>query len=53
MIFISAGFDAAVNDPIGKCQVTNDCFAYMTKRLKDLNKKLLFVLEGGYNIDSL
>ena len=33
MIFISAGFDAAVNDPLGKCNLTLDGYAYMLSKI--------------------
>lgn len=54
LTIISAGFDAARGDPLGGCQVTPFGFAYMTKMLSDLFKrKLLVILEGGYNLRSI
>ena len=53
-VVVSAGFDAAVGDPIGECTVTPDGFANMTYLLKGLaGGKILLALEGGYDIDSL
>jgi histone deacetylase 6 len=54
LVVVSAGFDAAVGDPIGECTVTPDGFASMTYLLKGLaGGKILLALEGGYDIDSL
>jgi len=53
-VLISAGFDSAKGDPLGGLELTNEGYAYMTKRLIDLTSgKLLAVLEGGYNLKSL
>ncbi|KAL4427538.1 hypothetical protein ABPG74_019494 [Tetrahymena malaccensis] len=52
-IFISAGFDSAANDKLGRCQLTNVGYEYMSSRLVQMFPNLLFVLEGGYNLDSI
>ncbi|KAL4468281.1 hypothetical protein ABPG72_015817 [Tetrahymena utriculariae] len=52
-IFISAGFDSAANDKLGRCQLTNVGYEYMSSRLVLMFPNLLFVLEGGYNLDSI
>ena len=53
-VIISAGFDAAMGDPLGGCNVTPSGYAHMTSMLKGLAKgRVLVVLEGGYNIRSL
>ncbi|EAR83153.3 histone deacetylasehistone-like deacetylase family, classII protein (macronuclear) [Tetrahymena thermophila SB210] len=52
-IFISAGFDSAANDKLGRCQLTNIGYEYMSSRLVQIFPNLLFVLEGGYNLDSI
>ncbi|PJF19637.1 hypothetical protein PSACC_00555 [Paramicrosporidium saccamoebae] len=50
-VFVSAGFDAAQDDPIGECLVTPNGFAQMTHQLMSLAAgKVLLVLEGGYNV---
>ena len=36
LILVSAGFDAAVGDPLGNCNVTPEGFAYMTDSLMNL-----------------
>jgi acetoin utilization deacetylase AcuC-like enzyme len=53
IIVISAGFDAAEDDPLGGYHLTPNCYYNMTKKLMTFNKPLLLVLEGGYNLDSL
>ena len=48
LVLVSAGFDAAQGD-MGECDVTPDCFARLTRRLKTLaNGKVVCALEGGY-----
>jgi len=49
LIIISAGFDAAVGDPIGGCCVTPECYAHMTSALMKVAPTVL-LLEGGYNL---
>uniref|UniRef100_A0A5B7BC80 histone deacetylase n=1 Tax=Davidia involucrata TaxID=16924 RepID=A0A5B7BC80_DAVIN len=54
MIIISAGFDAAVGDPLGGCRVTPYGYAVMLKKLMEFARgKIVMALEGGYNLDSL
>ena len=53
MIFVSCGFDSALGDTIGGLQLSEAGYAYMTKRLMGFNKKIVLVLEGGYNPDVL
>lgn len=53
-VFVSAGFDAAVGDPIGGCLVSPEGFAHMTHMLKGLaGGKIMLALEGGYNINAV
>ena len=58
MILVSAGFDAHHEDLLGGMGVTQDGYSAMTKVLLDMakkhcNGKLVFVLEGGYNIEAI
>lgn len=53
VILVSSGFDAAENDPLGSMSLTPIGYAYMTHLLKKVCNKLVFALEGGYNLDSL
>mmetsp|Transcript_7600 Transcript_7600/g.8584 ORF Transcript_7600/g.8584 Transcript_7600/m.8584 type:complete len:482 (-) Transcript_7600:29-1474(-) len=53
VIVVSAGFDAAKGDPLGKMQVTPNGYSYMTSMLKSICSRILVVLEGGYNLKSI
>ncbi|GJZ31221.1 histone deacetylase 5 [Tanacetum coccineum] len=54
IILISAGFDAAIGDPLGGCCVTPHGFSILLKKLMESSKgKIVMALEGGYNLDSL
>ncbi|KAG1459853.1 hypothetical protein G6F46_005190 [Rhizopus delemar] len=53
LLIVSAGFDAAIDDPIGQCKVTPAGYAHMTHMLKSINNgKMAIALEGGYNLNS-
>ena len=57
-ILVSAGFDIYHNDPLGGMKVTEKGFAWLSRVLLDLaaqccNGKVLFCLEGGYNLTGL
>ncbi|XP_058180770.1 histone deacetylase 5 isoform X2 [Rhododendron vialii] len=54
IIMISAGFDAAVGDPLGGCRVTPYGYSVMLKKLMESAQgKIVMALEGGYNLDSI
>ena len=53
MVFVSCGFDSACGDPIGGLLLSQVGYTYMTRRLTELKRKVLLVLEGGYNPDVL
>ncbi|XP_048137753.1 histone deacetylase 5 isoform X4 [Rhodamnia argentea] len=54
MILISAGFDAAVGDPLGGCRVTPYGYAMLLRKLMDFARgKIVLALEGGYNLTSI
>jgi len=54
LVLVSAGFDAAMGDPLGRCQVTPMGFAHMTQMLCGLAEgKVILALEGGYNLKSI
>ncbi|XP_033029879.1 histone deacetylase 6 isoform X1 [Lacerta agilis] len=54
LVLVSAGFDAARGDPLGGCLVTPECYAHMTHLLLGLaGGKVVVVLEGGYNLESI
>jgi acetoin utilization deacetylase AcuC-like enzyme len=54
LIMISAGFDAHKRDPIADLDLTEESFAYMTRRVCELAERhcggrIVSVLEGGYD----
>ncbi|CAI2367172.1 unnamed protein product [Moneuplotes crassus] len=58
LIFISAGFDSAEGDPLGGFSLTPAGYAYMCQRIMNLcqetsKPKMIAVLEGGYNLESI
>lgn len=59
IIMVSAGFDLCYGDPLGYMEVTPDLgIPALTKILKNIaentcNGKILFTLEGGYNLSNL
>jgi acetoin utilization deacetylase AcuC-like enzyme len=54
LLFISAGFDAAMGDPLGMCRVTCAGYAQMTQLLSSAcNGRVVVVIEGGYNLTAV
>ena len=58
MIFISAGFDAHREDDMGQLGLTEQDFAWITQRVKDVAKRysqgrIVSLLEGGYVMSPL
>ena len=52
LILISAGFDAAIGDPLSGYQVSPPMYGFMTHQLSALaGGRLVIALEGGYNLD--
>jgi len=57
-VLVSAGFDAAKDDLLGQMKVTPEGFAELTRIVKGIAEqycqgRLVTVLEGGYNLESL
>lgn len=57
-IIISAGFDAHINDPLGQVNLSAEFYTWMTERVMEKaeqysDKRIISVLEGGYNLDLL
>jgi hypothetical protein len=56
-LFTCTGFDAADGDPLGECKVTPQGYASMTRalvtRLGSARGRVVLVLEGGYNLESI
>lgn len=58
LVFISAGFDAHVDDPLGQLALTESDFAWATERAVEVAERcaqgrVVSVLEGGYNLEAL
>ncbi|KAL7039894.1 hypothetical protein ACKWTF_000165 [Chironomus riparius] len=54
LVFVSAGFDAAIGDPLGGCKVSPEAYGHFTHWLSSLaNGKIILLLEGGYNVNSI
>ncbi|XP_045164142.2 histone deacetylase 6-like isoform X1 [Mercenaria mercenaria] len=54
LVLVSAGFDAAIGDPLGGCKVTPAGYGHMTHMLSGLaSGRVIVVLEGGYNLVSM
>jgi acetoin utilization deacetylase AcuC-like enzyme len=58
MVFVSAGFDAHREDDLGQLGLTEQDYAWITARIKDIARKhargrIVSSLEGGYNLDAL
>ncbi|MFW5432118.1 MAG: histone deacetylase family protein [Methylophilaceae bacterium] len=58
IIFISAGFDAHVNDPLADLALTKDDYVWMTSFIKQTvkncgHRRIISSLEGGYHLPSL
>ncbi|MEE2778756.1 MAG: histone deacetylase [Acidobacteriota bacterium] len=58
VLFVSAGFDAWQNDPLGGQRITEQAFRTWGSQIRDIaerhsNGKIISVLEGGYDLDAL
>ncbi|WP_309380476.1 histone deacetylase family protein [Cerasicoccus frondis] len=58
MVFISAGFDAHIDDPLANMKLRDQDYYVFTNLIKDFALqscagRLVSVLEGGYNLDAL
>ncbi|MEM9172656.1 MAG: histone deacetylase family protein [Pseudomonadota bacterium] len=57
-VFVSAGFDAHVDDPLGSLCLTTDDFAWATCEMMTLAERfcdgrICVVMEGGYNLQAV
>ena len=58
MVFISAGFDSRIDDPLGAFTLTDEHFMELTRLMKKIaadhaESRVVSVMEGGYNLDGL
>jgi acetoin utilization deacetylase AcuC-like enzyme/formylglycine-generating enzyme required for sulfatase activity len=57
-ILISAGFDSARGDTLGRLDVTPEGYAFMTRTVREIadascQGRIVSMLEGGYNLEAL
>jgi len=57
LLLVSAGFDAHQHDPISRMRVSSEGYGLLTQQMREIAERcdagLGFVLEGGYNLDTL
>ncbi len=58
IVFVSAGFDAHIHDPLADLALTTDDYVWITEFIKEIAKKhaknrIISSLEGGYHLASL
>lgn len=53
LLIISAGYDAMAVDPLARMKLNADDYARFTKWCLDITPRILFGLEGGYDLDGL
>jgi acetoin utilization deacetylase AcuC-like enzyme len=57
LVLVSAGFDAHANDPLAECMLTDESFCALASSVRrvaaEVGAPLAFLLEGGYDLDSL
>ena len=53
LLLVSAGYDAAVGDPLGGMFLTEDGYRELARRARGLCDRVGCVLEGGYNVETL
>ena len=49
VLIVSAGYDGHADDPMELLKLDEDVYRHMSKSLKQIGCKVLFLLEGGYN----
>lgn len=58
ILFVSAGFDAHTNDPLGDIHLKEEDFTWVTELIVSVSKdhcdnRIISTLEGGYNLEAL
>ena len=53
LLVISAGYDAALGDPLGGMRLDEDGFTALAARARRLCERVALVLEGGYDVEAL
>jgi acetoin utilization deacetylase AcuC-like enzyme len=53
LLIVSAGYDANRDDPLAEINLQPEDYGTFTKYLLSITERILFGLEGGYDLDSL
>ncbi|MEE8168795.1 MAG: histone deacetylase [Candidatus Hydrothermarchaeales archaeon] len=53
LIIVSAGYDSHHDDPLGGMKLSTKCYYEISNKLRETNCKVIFALEGGYNLKVL
>ena len=53
LIIVSAGYDAATDDPLSRINLLPEDYGRMTRSVLSLTRCVVFGLEGGYDLDAL
>jgi acetoin utilization deacetylase AcuC-like enzyme len=53
VLFLSAGYDGHFLDPLGSLNLSSGTYLKIAKEAKTLAKKVVFSLEGGYDLEAL
>ncbi|KAI0249508.1 hypothetical protein BJV78DRAFT_663335 [Lactifluus subvellereus] len=52
-LLLSLGVDTFVDDPISDFKLSHSCYSFIGQAIADLGKPTLFVMEGGYHMETL
>ncbi len=53
LLIVSAGYDGHYTDPLGNLRLSTKTYFETSRELKDISDKVVFTLEGGYNLHAL
>jgi acetoin utilization deacetylase AcuC-like enzyme len=53
LLLVSAGFDAHADDPLAGLELSTGAFTELARRASALAPRVVAVLEGGYNLETL
>ncbi len=53
LLIVSAGYDAHKDDPLARINLTSADYAFFTYHCRQISPRLMFGLEGGYDLEAL
>jgi acetoin utilization deacetylase AcuC-like enzyme len=53
LLITSAGYDGHFSDPLGSLRLSTKTYLNISRLVKSLSEKVIFTLEGGYNLNAL